>query len=63
MTYSAPQIAGLDQPYRSAIRDHLKGQTEALETLAVEMLARGLNDRTKRRSAVRDLEDAFRDES
>ena len=55
MTYSAPQVAGLDQPYRSAIRDHLKGQTEALESLAVEMLARGLS--------VRDIEDAFRDES
>ena len=55
MSYSAPQIAGLDQPYRSQIRDHLKGQTEALETLAVEMLARGLS--------VRDIEDAFRDES
>jgi transposase-like protein len=55
MTYSAPQIAGLEQPYRSEIREHLKGQTEALETLAVEMLARGLS--------VRDIEDAFRDES
>ena len=55
MTYSAPQISGLDQPYRSAIREHLKGQTEALESLAVEMLARGLS--------VRDIEDAFRDES
>jgi transposase-like protein len=55
MTYSAPQIAGLDQPYRSEIREHLKGQTEALESLAVEMLARGLS--------VRDIEDAFRDES
>ncbi len=55
LTYSAPQIAGLDQPYRSEIRAHLKGQTEALENLAVEMLARGLS--------VRDIEDAFRDES
>jgi hypothetical protein len=43
MSYSAPQIAGLDQPYRSEIREHLKGQTEALESLAVEMLARGLS--------------------
>lgn len=55
VTYSAPQIAGLEQPYRSEIREHLKGQTEALEGLAVEMLARGLS--------VRDIEDAFRDES
>ena len=37
---------------RSAIRDHAKGRTEALEELAVEMLARGLS--------VRDIEDAFR---
>ena len=43
--YSAPQVAGLDQPFRSALRDHLKGHTEALEGLAVEMLARGLSVR------------------
>lgn len=53
--YSAPQIAGLDEPFRSAIRDHLKGRTQALEDLAVELLARGLS--------VRDIEDAFKDES
>ena len=34
---------------------HLKGHSEGLEDLAVEMLARGLS--------VRDIEDAFRDES
>lgn len=55
LEYAAPQIAGLDQPFRSTIREHLKGHTEALETLAVEMLARGLS--------VRDIEDAFRDEN
>jgi hypothetical protein len=38
-----------------ALRDHLKGHTEALESLAVEMLARGLS--------VRDIEDAFKDET
>jgi putative transposase len=43
LEYSAPQVAGL------------KGHTEALETLAVEMLARGLS--------VRDIEDAFKDET
>ena len=50
LEYSAPQVAGLEQPFRSALRDHLKGHTEALEGLAVEMLARGLS--------VRDIEDA-----
>jgi transposase-like protein len=40
--YSAPQIAGRDEPYRSEIREHLKGRTQALEDLAVELLARGL---------------------
>ena len=46
---------GRDEPFRSEIRGHLKGRTEALEGLAVELLARGLS--------VRDIEDAFRDES
>ncbi|TIL34587.1 MAG: hypothetical protein E5Y85_09335 [Mesorhizobium sp.] len=50
--YSAPQVAGRDEPFRSEIREHLKGRTEALEDLAVELLARGLS--------VRDIEDAFR---
>ena len=50
--FSAPQIAGRDTPFRSGIREHAKGRTEALEELAVEMLARGLS--------VRDIEDAFR---
>ncbi len=43
--YSAPQIAGRDEPFRSAIREHLKGHTQALEDLAIEMLARGLSVR------------------
>ena len=55
MEYSAPQIAGRDEPFRSSIRAHLKGHTEGLEDLAIEMRARGLS--------VRDIEDAFRDES
>lgn len=55
MVYSAPQVAGRDEPFRSEIREHLKGRTEALEDLAVELLARGLS--------VRDIEDAFRDET
>ena len=53
--YAAPQVAGREEPFRSEIRQHLKGRTEALEGLAVELLARGLS--------VRDIEDAFRDES
>jgi putative transposase len=53
--YAAPQVAGREEPFRSEIRQHLKGRTEALEDLAVELLARGLS--------VRDIEDAFRDES
>lgn len=55
LEYSAPQIAGLERPFRSALRDHLKGHPEALESLAVEMLARGL--------WLRDIEDAFKDET
>jgi putative transposase len=53
--YSAPQVAGREEPFHSAIREHLKGHTQALEGLAIEMLARGLS--------VRDIEDAFKDES
>jgi putative transposase len=55
MDYSAPQVAGRDEPFRSAIREHLKGHTQALEDLAIELLARGLS--------VRDIEDAFKDET
>jgi len=55
MEYSAPQIAGREEPFHSAIREHLKGHTEGLEDLAIEMLARGLS--------VRDIEDAFKDEA
>ena len=53
--YAAPQIAGREEPFRSEIRESLKGRTQVLEDLAVEMLARGLS--------VRDIEDAFKDES
>ena len=55
IAYTAPQIAGRAEPFRSEIREHLKGRTQALEDLAVELLARGLS--------VRDIEDAFKDES
>jgi len=53
--YSAPQVAGTEEPLRSELRRHLKGHSEALEDLAIEMLARGVS--------VRDIEDAFKDES
>ena len=53
MEYSVPQIAGRDEPFRSPIRK--QGHTQGLEDLAIEMLARGLS--------VRDIEDAFKDES
>ena len=53
--YAAPQVAGTAEPFRSELREHLKGHSEALEDLAIEMLARGLS--------VRDIEDAFKDES
>jgi len=53
--YAAPQVTGGEAPFHSEIRDHLKGRTAALEDLAIEMLARGLS--------VRDIEDAFKDET
>jgi transposase-like protein len=53
--YLAPQITGRDVPFRSKIREHLAGRTQALEKLAVELLARGLS--------VHDIEDAFKDET
>ncbi|MGB6428247.1 MAG: IS256 family transposase [Methyloceanibacter sp.] len=55
VAYSAPQVAGGSDPFRSGLRQHLKGTSEGLEDLAIEMLARGLS--------VRDIEDAFKDET
>jgi transposase-like protein len=49
--YAAPQVADRPEPFESQIRPWLKGQTEQLEKLAVEMYARGLS--------VRDIEAAF----
>jgi transposase-like protein len=48
MEYSAPQVAGRDEPFRSAVREHLRGHTQGLEDLAIEMLARGLRFATSR---------------
>jgi transposase-like protein len=53
--YSAPQIADRAEPFRSRIRETLRGRTEALEALAVEMYARGLS--------TRDIEALFADET
>ena len=38
--YSAPQIADREEPFRSRIREVVRGRTEQLESLAVEMSAR-----------------------
>jgi putative transposase len=51
--YSAPQIAERAEPFRSRIRETLRGRTEELEDLAVEMYARGLS--------TRDIEALFAD--
>jgi len=51
--YSTPQIADRSEPFRSRIREVVRGRTEELETLAVEMYARGLS--------TRDIEAVFAD--
>ena len=53
--FAVPQLADMAQPFRSRIREVLRGRTEELERLAVEMYARGLS--------VRDIEAAFTDEA
>jgi putative transposase len=55
IAYSAPQIADRAEPFRSRIRETLRGRTEELEALAVEMYARGLS--------TRDIEALFADET
>jgi putative transposase len=59
MEYSAPQIAGRDEPFRSAIREHLKGHTQGLEDLAIEMLARVYRCATSRMLSRRRTADFF----
>ena len=49
--FSMPQVSDRAEPFRSAIRGHLKGRTESLEELTAEMLERGLS--------VRDIEETF----
>jgi transposase-like protein len=53
--YSAPQIADRAEPFRSAVREIVRGRTAELEELAVEMYARGLS--------TRDIEALFADAS
>jgi len=51
--YRAPQIADRSEPFHSRIREAVRGRTEELEALAVEMYARGLS--------TRDIEAVFAD--
>ena len=53
--FSAPQIADRAEPFRSRLREVVRGRTEMLEELAVEAFARGLS--------VRDIEALFADET
>jgi transposase-like protein len=53
--FAVPQVSETAEPFRSQIRQVIRGRTEELERLAVEMYARGLS--------VRDIEAAFTDES
>jgi putative transposase len=53
--FAVPQLADMAQPFRSQIREVIRGRTEELERLAIEMYARGLS--------VRDIEAAFTDEA
>ena len=49
-----PQVREAEGPYRSALYDFLRGHSEVVERLAIEMYARGLS--------TRDVEAAFTDE-
>jgi transposase-like protein len=51
--YSAPQVADREEPFRSRVREVVRGRTEQLEALAVEMYVRGLS--------TRDIEALFAD--
>jgi putative transposase len=53
--FAVPQVSDTAQPFRSQIREVIRGRTDELERLAVEMYARGLS--------VRDIEAAFTDET
>lgn len=53
--FALPQVADTAEPFRSRIRELIRGRTGELERLAIEMDARGLS--------VRDIEQAFADAS
>src|SRR6185436_18327832 len=53
--FAVPQVSDTAAPFGSQIRQVIRGRTEELERLAVEMYARGLS--------VRDIEAAFTDET
>lgn len=48
-----PQVRGTEEPYRSKLMDFLRGNSDVLEYLVVQMYTRGLS--------TRDVEEAFRD--
>lgn len=48
-----PQVRGLGAPYQSRLMDFLRGNSDVLEHLVVQMYARGLS--------TRDVEEALRD--
>lgn len=50
-----PQVRDTEEPYRSRLMESLKGNSEALARLILEMYARGLS--------CRDIEDAFKDDA
>src|SRR5204863_890800 len=52
--YAAPQISDRAVPFRSRLREIIRGRSEELEALAVEMYARGLS--------TRDIEALFADD-
>lgn len=54
--YAAPQVAGTAEPFRSEPRQHLKGHSEALESLAIEMPARGLSVGARHRGRLQGRE-------
>jgi putative transposase len=53
MVVDVPQVRGLETPYHSKLMDFLRGNSDVLEYLVVQMYTRGLS--------TRDIEDAFRD--
>ncbi len=54
VTVQVPQVREAGQPYRSQLYDFLRGHSDVVERLAIEMWARGLS--------TRDVEAAFTDE-